>query len=91
MEILCGEAMETWLPWHGTIGALYLISTIHPPESNGEPSVVQRRAAGGAREAIPCPPAQCAYQEFTGGVDLADQILQSFSIISGTVGRNGTL
>ena len=60
---------------------VYMISTIHPPVSDGEQSVVLRHAAGGAREAIPCPPAQCTYQEFMGGVDLADQILQSFSVI----------
>ena len=49
--------------------SVYLISTIHPPESIG------------ARHPIPCPPAQCAYQEFMGGVDLADQIQQSFTVI----------
>ena len=54
--------------------SVYLISTIHPPGSIGAPTTVQRRSAGGARQPIPCPPAQCAYQEFMGGVDLADQI-----------------
>ena len=69
---------------------VYMISTIHPPVSEGELSVVQRRAAAEAREAIPCPPAQCAYLEFMGGVDLADQILQSFSVIrkSNGCGKN---
>ena len=28
--------------------SVYLISTIHPPESIGEPTTVQRRSAGGA-------------------------------------------
>ena len=60
---------------------VYLISTIHTPESRGAPTTVQRRSQAGPREAIPCPPAQCAYQEYMGGVDLADQILQSFSVI----------
>lgn len=60
---------------------VYLISTIHPPESVGAQTAVQRCSQAGPREAIPCPPAQCAYQEYMGGVDLADQILQSFSVI----------
>lgn len=60
---------------------VYLISTIHPPESVGAQTTVQRRSQAGPRKEIPCPPAQCAYQEYMGGVDLADQILQSFSVI----------
>ena len=61
--------------------SVHLISTIHPPESIGEPTTVQRRSAGGARQPIPCPLAQCAYQEFMDGVALADQIQQRFSVI----------
>ena len=57
--------------------AVYLISTIHPPES----TVIQRRGAEVPREPVPCPPAKSAYQKYMGGVDLADQILQSFSVI----------
>lgn len=60
---------------------VYLISTIHPPESVGAQTTVQRCSQAGPREAIPCPPAQCVHQEYMGGVDLADQILQSFSVI----------
>ena len=74
---------------HGSLVAMawydkrpvYLISTIHPPESVGAPTTVLRRSQAGPREPVPCPPAQCAYQENMGGVDLADQILQSFSVI----------
>ena len=80
MEITCGEVMKAAMAWYDQ-RTVYMISTIHPPVSDGEQSVVLRHAAGGAREAIPCPPAQYAYQEFMGGVDLADQILQSFSVI----------
>ena len=58
-----------------------LISTIHPPESIGEPTTVQRRSAGGALQPIPCPPAQCVYQEVMDGVALADHIHQRFSVI----------
>ena len=61
--------------------AVYLISTIHHPESTGEQAVVQRCGAEGAHEPVPCPPAESAYQEYMGGVDLADQIWQSFSVI----------
>ena len=61
--------------------SVYLISTIHPPESIGEPTTVQRRSAGGARQPIPCSPVQCAYKEFTDGVAQADQIQQRFSVI----------
>ena len=61
--------------------SVYLISTIHPPESIGEPTTVQRRSAGGALQPIPCPPAQCAYQEVMDGVALADHIQQRFSVI----------
>ena len=61
--------------------SVYLISTIYPPESIGEPTTVQRRSAGGAWQPIPCPPAQCAYQEFMDGVALADQIQQRFYVI----------
>ena len=50
---------------------VYLISTIHPPNSTGAPTTVQRHSQAGSREAIPCPPAQSAYQEYMGGVDLA--------------------
>ena len=66
-----------WYDWR----SVYLISTIHPPESIGEPTTVQHRSAGGARQPIPCPLAQCAYQEFMDGVALADQIHQRFSVI----------
>ena len=60
---------------------VYLISTLHPPESVGAPSTVLRRSQAGPHEPVPCPLAQCAYQENMGRVDLADQILQSFSVI----------
>ena len=69
--------MKIWLPWRGMIDTL----CIHPPQSIGEPTTVQHRSAVEAWQSIPCPPAQCAYQEFMGGVDLADQIQQSFSVI----------
>lgn len=58
-----------------------LIPTIHPPESVGAPTTVLRHSQAGPCEPVPCPPAQCAFQENMGGVDLADQILQSFSVI----------
>ena len=61
--------------------SVYLISTIHPPESIGEPTTVRRRSAGGAWQPKPCPSAQCAYQEFMDGVAVADQIQQRFSVI----------
>ena len=61
--------------------SVYLISTIHPPESVGAPTTVLRRSQAGPREPVPCPPAQCPYQENMGGVDLGDQILQRFSVI----------
>ena len=83
VEITYVGAMKMWLPWLGMTGAL-CISTIHPPESIGEPTTVQRRSAGVARQPIPCPPAQCAYQEFMDGVALADQIQQRFSVIRKT-------
>ena len=60
---------------------VYLISTIHPPESVGAPTMVLQRSQAGPREPVSCPPTQCAYQENMGRVDLADQILQSFSVI----------
>ena len=60
--------------------SVYFISTIHPPESIGEPNTVQRRSAGVARQPVTCPPAQCAYQEFMDGAALADQIQQRFSV-----------
>ena len=74
---------------HGSLVAMawydkrpvYLISTIHPPESVGAPTTVLRCSQAGPCEPVPCPPAQCAYQENMGEVDLADQILQSFSVI----------
>ena len=70
------------MAWHDR-RSVYLISTvtIHPPESIGEPTTVQRRSAGGAWQPIPYPPAQCAYQEFTDGAALADQIQLRFSVI----------
>ena len=46
---------------------------IHPPESFDEPTTFQHQAIKGVQQQIPCPPAQCAYQEFMGGVDLANQ------------------
>lgn len=58
-----------------------LISTIHLPESVGAPTTFLRHSQAGPCEPVPCPPAQCAFQENMGGVDLADQILQSFSVI----------
>lgn len=60
---------------------VYLISTIHPPESVGAPCTVGRRRAGGNVLNIPCPPAQRDYQQFMGGVDLSDQYASSFSVI----------
>lgn len=60
---------------------MYLISNIHPPENIGAPTTVQWRSQAGSHEAIPYPPAQCANQKYMGGVDLNDQILQSFSVI----------
>ena len=60
---------------------VYMISTIHPQESIGTPTTVPHRSQAGPRELVPCPPAQCGYQENMGRVDLADQILQSFSVI----------
>ena len=60
---------------------VYIISTIHPPDNNGAPCSVLRRSRGGPREEIPCPPAQLDYQDYMGGVDLADQISTSFSVI----------
>ena len=42
---------------------VYLISTLHPPESVGAPTTVLQRSQAGPREPVPCPPAQCAYQE----------------------------
>lgn len=74
---------------HGSLVAMawcdkctvYLVSTIHPPDINDEPAVVEWCNAAEGHEAIPCPPAQPAYQEFMGGVDLADQILHSFTVI----------
>ena len=60
---------------------VYLISTIYPPESAGAPTTVLQRSQAGPREPVPCPPAECAYQENMGRVDLAYQILQSFSVI----------
>ena len=60
---------------------VYLVSTIHPSDINGEPAVVERHNAAGGDEAIPYPSAQTAYQEFMGGVDLVDQILHSFTVI----------
>lgn len=63
---------------HGMISmTVYLVFTIHPSESNGERAVVERHNAAGGREAIPCPPAQSAHQEFMVGVNLAEQILHS--------------
>ena len=60
---------------------VYLISNIHPPVTIGTPCTVERRSAAGALQSIPCPPGQRAYQKYMGGVDLADQILSSFSVI----------
>ena len=60
---------------------VYLILSINPPVSTGEPATVQRQSAGGTREPVACPPAQSANQEFMGGVDLADQIQQNFSVV----------
>lgn len=60
---------------------MYLISNIHPPENIGAPTTVQWRSQAGSHEAIPYHPAQCANQKYMGGVDINDQILQSFSVI----------
>ena len=59
---------------------VYLLSTIHPPSSD-VPTTILRREGRGERQPLPCPPAQVDYQKFMGGVDLADQMLKSFSVV----------
>lgn len=59
---------------------VYLLSTIHPP-STDVPTTILRREGRGERQPLPCPPAQVDYQKFMGGVDLADQMLKSFSVV----------
>ena len=61
---------------------VYLITTIHPPESIGAPCTIQRKSGtGGALQEIPCPPAEIDYTNYMGGVDLADQVTSTFSVI----------
>ena len=59
---------------------VYLLSTIHPP-STDVPTTILRREGRGERQPLPCPPAQVDYQKFMGGVNLADQMLKSFSVV----------
>jgi len=40
-----------------------------------------RKSACGANIDITCPPAQIDYQKYIGGVDLADQLAKTFSVI----------
>ena len=60
---------------------VYHISTIHPPQSNDQPSTVKRKSGNGASVDINCPPAQVDYQKYMGGVDLADQLVKTFSTV----------
>ena len=88
-NIVLTSAMERGMnhgnyAWRNHVGChsmismtVYLVFTIDPSESNGEPAVVERHNAAGGREAILCPPAQSAHQEFMVGVNLAEQILHS--------------
>lgn len=59
---------------------VYLLSTIHPP-STDVPTTILRREGRGERQPLPCPPAQVDYQKFMGVVNLADQMLKSFSVV----------
>ena len=59
---------------------VYLLSTVHPPSTDA-PTTILRREGRGQRQPLPCPPAQVDYQKFMGGVDLADQMLKSFSVV----------
>ena len=63
--------MVTLLTWHAVISVQYINFDLH----------YSWRSQAGPHESIPCPPAQCANQKYMGGVDLNDQILQSFSVI----------
>ena len=72
---------------------VYLISTIHPPESRGVPTTVQRHCQAGPHEAIPCPPAQCAYQEYMGGVTLLTKFFKAFRLLEsrGKLGKSSSI
>ena len=56
---------------------VYLISTIHPPEATGTPCTIHHIA-------------ELDYTNYTGGVDLTDQVSSTFSVIrkSRKVGKN---
>lgn len=75
------------VPWksgcHALVWPVLCLFDLHYSSSwsIGEPPTVQCCSTGGAQQPIPCPTAQCAYQEFMGRVDLANQIQQSFSVI----------
>lgn len=58
---------------------VYLLSTIHSPTR--ESTFVLRREGRGPRQPLTCPPAQVDYQKFMGGVDLADQLVKTFSLV----------
>lgn len=60
---------------------VYHLSTIHPPDLDGQPAPIKRKSACGANIDINCPPAQIDYQKYMGGVDLADQLMKTFSVI----------
>ena len=72
MGIIYGAAMKIWLPWCGMISLCISSPLFIFLKSIDEPHTVQHHSARGA---------QCVYQEFMGGVDLADQIQQSFTMI----------
>lgn len=60
---------------------VYHLSTIHPPDLDGQPATIKRKSARGGNVDINCPPAQLDYQKYMGGVDLADQLIKTFSVI----------
>jgi len=61
---------------------VYHISTIHAPfNANEQPSTIMRRSGDGRRVEVKCPPAQLDYQNHMGGVDLADQLVKTFSVV----------
>lgn len=60
---------------------VYHISTIHPLDLEGQPAKIKRKRGRGHSEDINCPPAQLDYQKYMGGVDLADQLVKTFSVI----------
>ena len=60
---------------------VYHLSTIHPPDLDGQPATIKRKSARGGNVDINCPRAQLDYQKYMGGVDLADQLIKTFSVI----------